>query len=282
MGGPAVQRGQKQDGRCEPEEARLSLVSCFPWSPQRPLVTGVVVRGFALKAVPVPSPPAPPAAPTSIQLEVSVLHLCCPRGTQPARAKLGGSNGCTCAAPPTPPRVPQVLAGPAAAVATPAATAVPLRTSLERGSASMERLPVSPAQIQGLDLVPCWDPCEAMPLQGDLVEQGRDPPQFLPCLDLGVPSPHPCAGFGGAPAVALRTLQTSVPLAQLACAIVLGHCSPLHCHAGQPGIPCHWRWISSSLLPPVPLSTPLVLCCCDSGAGSGSSGWLGAGVPHCV
>lgn len=179
MDDPAVQRGQKQDGRCEPEEARLSLVSCFPWSPQRPLVTGVVVRGFALKAVPVPSPPAPPAAPTSIQLEVSVLHLCCPRGTQPARAKLGGSNGCTCAAPPTPPHVPQVLAGPAAAVATPAATAVPLRPSLERGSASMERLPGSPAQIQGLDLVPCWDPCEAVPLQGDLVEQGCDPPQFL-------------------------------------------------------------------------------------------------------
>lgn len=76
-------------------------------------------------------------------------------------------------------------------------------------------------------------------------------------------------------AVTQRTLWTSVPLAQLACAIVLGHCSLLHCHAGQPSIPCHWRWISSSSwLPPVPFSTPLVLCCCDSGAGSGSSAWL--------
>lgn len=160
----------------------------------------------------------------------------------------------------------------------------PLRPSLERGSVSMERLPSSLAQIQGLDLVPCWDPCEAMPLQGDLVEQGCDPPQFLPCLGLGVPPPSPCAGFGGAPVVAVtqRTLWMSVPLAQLACAIVLGHCSLLHCHAGQLSILCHWRWISSSWLPPVPFSTPLVLCCCDSGAGSGSSGWLGAGVPHCV
>lgn len=49
------------------------------------------------------------------------------------------------------------------------------------------------SQIQ--DLVPCWDPCDAMPLQGDLVEQGCEPPQFLPCLDLGYTHPIPVWGL---------------------------------------------------------------------------------------
>lgn len=120
------ERGQKQDGNlC------LALISRFPWSPST--LWSLVWWCVALLRKPcwVPSPAAPPAAPRAIQLQVSVLHLCCPRGTQPARLKLGGSNGCTYAAPPppTPPHVPQVLAGPAAAVATLAVTAVPLGCS---------------------------------------------------------------------------------------------------------------------------------------------------------
>lgn len=92
------------------------------------------------------------------------------------------------------------------------------------------------------------------------------PPQLLPCLDLGVPSPHPCVGLGGAPGVRVTpcVLGTSVPLAQLACAIVLGHCWLLRCRAGQQSILSHWRWILSPLL-----HGPW--CCA---AGTGTNGWL--------
>lgn len=51
------------------------------------------VRGFTPNPMLAPALPCPPLA--SSQLEVSVLHLYRPRGTQPARAKLGGSNGRT-------------------------------------------------------------------------------------------------------------------------------------------------------------------------------------------
>lgn len=181
--------------------------------------------------------------------------------------KLGGSNGCTCAAPPDTPSCPL---GPGRA-SSHCCNTCSNRCATLTFPGAWRVASSSPARIQGLDLVPC----EAIPLQGDLGEQGCEPPEFLPCLDLGYLHPIPVW--------CLEELQwwwshsACCPLAQLACVIVLGHCSPLHCHAGQLSLPCHWKWVSSSL--PTCLlcfPQPLVVCCCDSGI----TGWLG--VPHCV
>lgn len=112
---------------------RPSLLPCFPRSPRRPLVTGVA-RCVALLRNPCRSPSLLrlPAAPASIQLEVSLLHLRCPRGNSAGETEtrwLQRSHTRTvCVSPPTschPLHVPHVPAGPVAAVATPAVTAVP-------------------------------------------------------------------------------------------------------------------------------------------------------------
>lgn len=134
-GGPAVQRGQKQGGCCEPEETPASI--------PHPVL------------LPDPSPPSSPAwhgAWLCSKTHASPQLSCISRPPPPARVHTAGgfssasplpkgelsrrernSVAATVAHAHRPPQhplcVPQVLAGPAAAVATPAAVAVP-RTRL--------------------------------------------------------------------------------------------------------------------------------------------------------
>lgn len=266
-----MQRGQKQGGRWDlVRSLRPSLIPRFPHSPHHPLVTGAWLCPESC-AGPRQLPPCRsllrlPPPPMSIQLEVSVLHLCCPRGNSAGESEtrwLQRSHMHTTYPPGTPSVSPKSWQGqwpllqhlrPRLCCCDPSWSSA----GTERPSNSCPGARFGQGPVLGPFL-------GAQPLQGDLGE--REHPATPPRLRVS-PSALPCAGAGGAGAG--LTCGTAWACPQHGWLV-----SSLSCHRSSPGaIPAHppgsfRRWISPSWLLPVSLpAAPVTVLWCDWAAGS--------------
>lgn len=247
------------------------------------------VRGFAPK--PVPEPSRPPPRPHSWRFRFCISAA--QGGTQPARPKLGGSNGRTRAPSPSPP--PPCPPSPGSAGGR-------CRNTCGDGCATRSAAVTFPGArprpgwraavrhpAKGWIWAGCWGPfVGAKPQQGDLEERGSDPP--APSLRRGS---HPAWGWGHLRAVPVQVVEerrwrshllhgVDVSPARLVCVTALvpwlsRHRSSRHRRAEQLSISCRWRWVHRpGAISAAPVAVPAV----GLGCRIRHDGHLGAKVSH--